>query len=298
MEERVRARARKEHGIVRTADLGAHPGRTAERHALELVQPRVLIAATQPVEAVQQVAAVSASVLGVHVFLGRTALWIYGLVEVPEVVEVGVAHATRYRARPPLRVRRIAPALFDGRRVVQGSAVVALEVAVVQACERQPPGQVLELVELVLRERRTTMSRLRGRCRRGVAGSAAVRRAVDQLAGTSLDAAVRRLREALSARGVEGLRPEAQFVSPRGGTAYVDLLDDEGEVAVEVDGYLTHVERARFRADRRRDRWLHSAHGILTVRVDVDETTSGPELEALADELAALILARRAARAA
>lgn len=290
--------ARDEQGIVRTADLGAHPSRVAARHGLVQVQPRVLIAGTQPVGAVQLVAAVEAGVLSEHAFLGRTALWLYGLRGEPDVVEVGVPHATRYRALPPLEVRRVAPVLLQGQRTVHGSRVVALEVAVLQASERLAPAEVLELVELVLRERRTTMSRLRGRCRRGVAGSAAVRRAVDQLAGTSLDAAVRRLRDALKKRGIDGLRVEAQFVSPGGGTAYVDLLDDAGHVAVEVERYLTHIERARFRADRRRDRWLHSAHDILTVRVDVSETARGPELEALADELGALVLARRAARAA
>jgi hypothetical protein len=60
---------------------------------------------------------------------------------------------------------------------------------------------------------------------------------------------------------------------------------------VEVDGYLTHVERARFRADRRRDRWLVAQHDHLTLRVDAAETLD--ELDAVAAELADIIRRRR-----
>lgn len=294
MDEQTAAAARANSGIVPAASLGTHVSRSARARGLVAVQPRVLIAQTQPVGPLELVAAVRTSREEGVAFLGWTALWLYGLAAPPDRVSVGVRHSTRYRAEPTVQVRRLSPQVLEGTRTVNGACVVALEVAVVQACEKQQRAIVLELVERVLRDRRSTMGRLRGRCRRGVGGSAAVRRAIDELAGTSLDAAVRRLRAALTVRGVSGLRIEARFVSAQGASAYVDLLDEQSQTAVEVDGYLTHTERDRFRADRRRDRWMHMEHGILTVRVDVAETLAGAPLEAVADELAALILDRRA----
>lgn len=294
MDDQTAAAARANSGIVPTSALGSHVSRSARTRGLVVVQPRALIARTQPVGPAELVAAVRTSREDGVAFLGWTALWLYGLAPPPEHVSVGVRHATRYRAAPTVRVRRLSASVLLGTRTVGEACVVALEVAVVQACERQPPAVVRELVERVLRDRRSTMSRLRGRCRRGVGGSAAVRRAIDELAGTSLDAAVRRLQAALTVRGVSGLRTEVRFESAQGASAYVDLLDEHSQTAVEVDGYLTHIERDRFRADRRRDRWMHTEHGILTVRVDVAETLAGAPLEAVADELAALVLERRA----
>lgn len=283
--------AKQNAGIVLSAHLGAHPTRTAARQGLVPLQPRVYVARTQPVGAAEQVAAVRLSAQGAYAFLGETALWLYGVGEAPDVVRAGVPHATRYRVRAPAEVRRVAPSVLRGARTIDGCCVVALEVAVIQvSADMATP---LPLVERVLRDRRTTTSRLRSRCRRGLAGSAAVRRAVDDLSGTSLDAAVRRLHIALGARGVHDLAPEAHFTSRGGASAYGDLVDEIGLTVVEVDGYLSHIERQRFRADRRRDRWLHRQYGILTLRVDAAETVD--DLDALADELAEVILDRRAA---
>jgi very-short-patch-repair endonuclease len=285
--------ARAAHGLVAASLLGERPAREAAKRRLVIVQPRVYAAVTQPLTADQQVAAVRSSAQGSYAFVGWTALWLYGLADVPAPVQVGVPHSTRLRARPPVEVRRVAPAVLEGSRTVRGSRVVALEVAVVQACARGD-RPALALVEQVLRDRTTTVPRLRARCRRGVAGSAAVRRAVDELAGTSLDAAVRRLHDALEVRGVRGLRSEVRFVSAAGASAYADLLDEASATVVEVDGFLSHTDRARFRSDRRRDRWLHAEHGMLTVRIDAGETLD--DLAAVADEVAALVLARRAQR--
>jgi hypothetical protein len=148
---------------------------------------------------------------------------------------------------------------------------------------------VVELLEPLLRERRTTIVRLRARCRRGLDGSAAVRRAIDELTGGSVDAAVRKLRKALEARGVTGLRAEVRFVSATGASCYGDLLHEASATLVEVDGFLTHTLRQRFRADRRRDRWMRRDHAVTTVRVDAAEVWE--DVEALADELVLLLAA-------
>jgi hypothetical protein len=293
MDERTVQRARQNGGLVARTDLGTHPGREALRAGLVVIQPRVLIAATQPIGPAEQLAAVRASIESDHAFLADTGLWIHGVAGPPAVVEVGVAHTTRFRAQPSVVVRRVAPEVLRGSRTIAGSSVVSLEIAVLQACATRAPAEVGRLLEQVLRARRTTMTRLRGRCRRGLAGSAAVRRALDELAGMSLDAAVRRLRAALEARGIEGLRVEVRFTSDTGECAYVDLLDEQSRTAVEVDGYVSHTERERFRADRRRDRWMQGQRDILTLRVDAAETVE-PGLAALADELADTLHARRA----
>lgn len=296
MRPETAAAARANGGIVPTAHLGANPGRTAGRHGLVPVQPRVLVARTQPVEVDTLLRAAGASVVGDHAFLGRTALWLYGVGPAPDVVEVGVPHRTRYRARPPLIVRRVAPAVLRGARVRQGARVVALEVAVVQTCGQQGAGESLDLVGELLRSRRTSVPGLRSRLRRGLAGSAAVRAALNTLVGTSLDVAVRALRSALAERGVDGLETEVHLRSSSGASAYLDLLDRKSRTAVEVDGFLTHAERSRFRADRRRDRWVVAEHDVLTLRVDALETVE--HLSELADELARIVLSRRAAAAA
>lgn len=283
--------ARERQGLVLSSQLGVTPGRSAERRRLVLVQPRVYIAETQPVGPLEQLVAVRVSVQSTYAFLGETALWLYELADPPEMVQAGVPHATRFRARPPARIRRVSPAVLRGRRPLARGTVVALEVAIIQAAAGRTPEQVLALLENVLRERRTTMPRLRSRLRRGVAGSAAVRAALDTLAGTSLDAAVRRLRDALQERGVDGLECELHFRSASGASAYGDLVDERSRTVVEVDGYLSHVVRARFRADRRRDRWMVAQHDYLTLRVDAAETVD--ELEAVADELAGIIGRRR-----
>lgn len=290
MDEVEKAHAHR--GLLSSADLGDHPARAALRRRLVVVQPRVYVAETQPVSAADQVEAIRMSVQGDYALLGSTALWVYGLAEPPEVVVAGVEHSTRFRARPPARIRRVSPAVLQGLRTLEAGCVVALEVAVVQAAAGAPAKQVTAMVELVLRERRTTVPRLRSRLRRGLAGSAPVRSAVDELSGTSLDGAVRRLHAALEQRGVTGLLTEVRFTSASGATAYGDLVDEASHTVVEIDGYLSHIERSRFRADRRRDRWMHSEHGLLTVRVDAAETRD--DLDGVADELAALLLDRRA----
>ena len=103
---------------------------------------------------------------------------------------------------------------------------------------RFTPEEVVALLEPLLRQRRTTIVRLRARCRRGLDGSAAVRRAVDELAGGSLEKAVRRLRMALEARGIAGLEPEVRFTNEAGASCYADLLHEASRKLVEVDGFL------------------------------------------------------------
>ena len=60
---------------------------------------------------------------------------------------------------------------------------------------------------------------------------------------------------------------------------------------LEVDGFLSHIECQRFRADRLRDRWMHVEHEIVTLRIDAAQIAD--DLASLADELAQFLLQRR-----
>jgi hypothetical protein len=87
-----------------------------QRSALVLVQPGVLIAATQPLDLATRVSAVLSSADGV-VLAGRAALWAYGVDRGPgePALDVGVPDHRQLVLLPPVRVRRLAPSLLVGR---------------------------------------------------------------------------------------------------------------------------------------------------------------------------------------
>ena len=290
VDDLVRRRALRQRGVVAADDLGTQPGRAAQRAGLRRVQPRAYVAATQPLDGLTLALAVHQSVRGRGAFLGATALWAHGAGPTPDPHEVvlGVPHRTRLALSPPARVSRVSDHVLSRVRIRQGLPVVDLEVALLQCSARLPVDQVVALLEPVLRERLTTPVRLRERCRRGLGGSAVVRQSIDDLVGGSLDQAVRLLAQALRARGVHGLQTEVRFVSSTGASCYGDLWCPAARTLIEVDGFLTHAVRDRFRADRRRDRWMVADHGVRTLRVDAAEVWQS--VDAVADELAPLLL--------
>ena len=268
MDEHLRTTARRRHGLVLAAEAAALPA--AERRALVAVQPGVLVAQTQPLDARTLVAAAELSKPGL-VLAGRTALWVHGVGEPGDVVDVAVPDVRQVVLHPPARVRRLAPSLLAGVRTVDGHEVVSVETAVVQRAEAAAHAALLTDVEEALRQRLTTLDRLRRRCRRGVKGSTALREAVEVLSDGDLGELARELRRALHAAGVTGLESEVPVRSASGATAYLDLLHRPSRNAFEVDGWSAHIDRARFVADRRRDRWVRREHGIATTRIAADE---------------------------
>jgi hypothetical protein len=297
MDEAVRRSARARAGVVLSSELGAHPGRSAAKSDLVPVHPGAWVAGTQPVDAWVRMRAVAA-VVGDREWaaMDEAALWLYGCADKPVRVAVGVPLGHKLAAHDGVEVRRVVPWVLQGARVLKGIKVVALEIAVVQAAARLAHSEVRELVENVVRDRRTTLARLRARRRRGLKGSARIGQVCDELAGGSMDADVRRLKVALEARGVTGLRTEVHFESEAGGSAYGDLFHDASLTLFEVDGFVTHALREVFRSDRRRDRWMHRLHRVVTHRIDVLEIRE--DLEGLADELAPELLAAQQSAAA
>ncbi|MEO6204259.1 MAG: hypothetical protein ABIO67_02590 [Mycobacteriales bacterium] len=80
----------------------------------------------------------------------------------------------------------------------------------------------------------------------------------------------RRLRAALVAAGVAGLRSEVRLASAGGGSCYLDLLHDPSCKALELDGGY-HDLPAQRRVDRHRDRWIRREHNIEVIRVADEE---------------------------
>lgn len=191
-----------EAGCAERGRTWSETARAAAAGGLELVQPRVLLAQTQPVSTQVLLEAVAQSVRTRYALLARAALWLSGAgpVPAPDQLVVGVPHSTRLRLTPPVRVSRVSEDVLAHVRQRHGPPVVDLDMALLQSCERTPVAVAIALLEPVLRDRRTTVVRLRARCRRGLGGSAVVRQVVDELAGGSLDVAVRRLRQALERR--------------------------------------------------------------------------------------------------
>lgn len=269
------------------SDLATHPYREARRAGLAPVAPGAWIARTQPATPALLVAAVAGTLTREHAFLGPTALWLHGVAGEPDIVQVGVPHRHRLTLPPPVVTARVSAAVLRGRRVRRGAQVVRLEIAVVQACAGRSPRQAVAMLEQVLRGRRTTAAQVKAVLARGLAGSAAARAALRELSGGSLERQVRVLRAALERCGVTGLQAEARLLGSGGMVAYGDLLHQPTGTLLEVDGFLAHVDRDRFRGDRRRDRWVLAEHGIRTLRVDAAEVED--DLDHVADELAALL---------
>jgi hypothetical protein len=289
MDDEAAARARHRHGVVPRDDVSGQARRDARRRGLREVQLGAYLARTQPYDFWAQLASLHVSHPAAEwTVCGQGALCLLGEAEPPRRLVVGVPLSSELAIRPPVSRRRLVPAVLRGSRVVGGARVAALEIAVVQWAVGRPAPEVLALVERLVRERKTTVSRLRSRLRRGFAGSAAVRAALDELAGGSLEKDVRRLRHALEALGVTGLEPEVHFTNAEGASAYADLLHRPTMTVIEVDAALDHLRRQRFLADRRRDRWMLREHAARTLRVDVVEIRE--DVMAVARELAWFLL--------
>lgn len=278
------------HGVVLADELGRNATRAAARRGLVPLLPGAYVAATQPIDSRILAAAVTATMGGQYAFCGPTALWMYGLATEPSRVGLCIPHRTRLHLGPHVDVSRVAARVLQGARVVDGRVLVRLEVAVVQAAAAAPAAEVLALVADVLRRRRTAAPRLLSTCGRGLSGSSAVRAALAQLTGASLDAGVRRLLAALQRRGVSGLETEVRFVSAAGASCYADVLHRPTMTVLELDGFDSHSELQRFRTDRRRDRWMQAEHGVLTVRIDLAE-----DVERVADDVLVILRRRSAA---
>ena len=282
MHPNVISAALERHGVIDLGLLGTHPNRLARRRGLVLIQDGAAVAASQPIGPLQLMYATAMAVKPPFALLSGAALWAHGHGPLPTCVEVGVVDTRGLAVRPPVVPRRLAPATLATIVVRQGLPVVSLEVAVVQLAATRSDAEVLTLVERLLRTRATTPARLRDVCRRGLAGSRAVRAALVAVDGGDLEFQKRRVRAALAAAGVAGLRSEVRLVSAAGGSCYLDLLHEPSRKALEIDGGYHDLPTQRS-VDRRRDRWVQREYGIEVIRVADEEARR--DLAALVAEL-------------
>lgn len=281
--QRALARA----GVVDLSGVAEHPARAARRRGLVLVQGRAAVAETQPIGWLQHVHAAALVVPEPFAFLSDVALWAHGGGPEPQRLEVGVVNTRGLSLLPPLVARRVAPATIATIVVRRDLPVVPLEMAVVQHCAHLTDAACLALLERMLRSRRTSPSRQRDACRRGLAGSARVRAGLRVLGGGDLELQKRRLRRALTDAGVSGLRSEVRLVSSAGGSCYLDLLHDPSRKALELDGGYHDLPEQR-KVDRHRDRWVQREHGIEVLRIADEEVRR--DLPAVVAELVPQLL--------
>jgi hypothetical protein len=193
----------------------------------------------------------------------------------PDVLDVLLPVTSR--AAPLNRVRRRL-SKQPLRRMWRGRLPVPQpQVALVQCAAELPRSQVLELVEFAIRNRLTTLARLREVCGRGVRGSVLLQDVVAELSTDGVDRWVRRLLRLLDDVGVP--RPELEVPVAEDGRvrAYLDGLWRGLRLALEVDDWESHGARDAQERDRRRDRWLLRDYGITTLRLTPREIRDSPE---------------------
>ena len=154
----------------------------------------------------------------------------------------------RYRHLRGVKVRR-AQAVDFHMQERRSWPVTALEATVRDVATGLQHRQLRELVQGLIVDRRTTLDRLREVTGRGLRGSAALGRVLDEL-----DPAFQSHWEAVLYGRLwrAGLRPEAQIrLDVAGRRCYLDLGFRDIRLGIEVDGFLPHMRR--FADDRRRN---------------------------------------------
>jgi very-short-patch-repair endonuclease len=106
-------------------------------------------------------------------------------------------------------------------------------------------------------------------------GTPQLRRLLDVSRTGSLSAAEDLCHELLRDAGIHGWRANASVLVSGRIVANVDLLFEEQRVAVEIDGWSTHRDRATFQRDRATQNQLVAA-GYLVLRFTWDDLTSRP----------------------
>jgi very-short-patch-repair endonuclease len=224
-----------------------------------------------------RLAATRLTVAGGMAFGGMTAAALWGVpgasrTERPHVV---VPDNRRLRSSSEMHVQRQSR-LLEHIYVRDDWPVVSIEAAVVGAAEMFGFAALVDVLQELLRDGRTTSVRVLSMTGRGVKGSALVSRAM-AVAGDGFGSTwERRLARALRSRGRSGPRAQFRVVSPSGLIAYVDLAFPQVNLAIEIDGYVAHSRPAEFRYDRVRQNALVSELGWTVLRFTPFEISTAP----------------------
>ena len=284
MDSEDAARIRRQLGIFDRAEarrIGLSDSRLSR--AVEAVELRrldrgIYAAATTPDSRQMQHRVALARAGEAAAFRGRSAAWLWGLdgFEPPPEPEL-VVPQTCLRRVSGKRVRRGSPAVMARVVVRHGVRVTGLEDTVRELAAQLPADDLEALVvDMVNRQRRTTVRRLLAVCGRGLPGSAALRQALAAADEKVLSIWERRLVQILRRAGIR-VEVNYEVVSPNGKKRYLDLCIPALRLAIEVDGYAVHSRRDRFRGDRVRKRELVLALGWRVVEVTVEDIRDRPD---------------------
>ena len=140
------------------------------------------------------------------------------------------------------------------------------------------PDRLRDMVQHALRRRQVSEEALLRTLGRGLAGSTALRRVLEELAPGYQVVWEQRLHRALLRAGVE-MQPQTPVVAPDGRRAFIDLGIEELRFGVEIDGFLNHM--ARFAADRARARllaleldWRVAPYAVEELAADMDRVVA------------------------
>ncbi len=216
---------------------------------------------------------------------GCSAGLAYGLERTPSPVDVRlvVPNSRDPRDLRSLAIRRVVAGQW---KVVwhRGLPLTPLPATIRDIAADASLETTRDVVQHALRRRRTSFTALAGTLGRGLAGSAALRQVLEEVAPGYQVKWERMLHRAVRARGVV-MKPQTKVTAPDGRTAYLDLGIEELRFGVEIDGFVNHMKR--FAADRRRARMLAVELDWTIASYAVEEI--GTDLAAVADEVVAYV---------
>lgn len=177
---------------------------------------------------------------------GLSAAWWHGLTKfAPEIVEVTVPRNANGRVHPGTRVRRRD---LDRTDVVERRdlRITGLTLTVVEAAARRGGGSAI--LDSALQKQVSLSELWRAHLRhKGRYGAPAARRLLQAADDGARSQAERLLAQLLRSASLTGWRTNYQV-----GRYRVDFAFPERRVAIEVDGWAFHSERADFQHDRER----------------------------------------------
>jgi very-short-patch-repair endonuclease len=210
-----------------------------------------------------------------------------GLDRVPiiERVQLVVPNTRVVQPLPFVDIRRVTP---ESMTVMwrHGMPVTPTAMAIRDIAADHGGEVVRDIVQHALRRRQVTFEALSSALGRGFAGSARLRKVLEEVGPGFQVKWERMVFKAVLARGVR-LTPQAPVEAPDGRKAAIDLGIPELKFGVEIDGFLNHM--ARFKEDRRRARMLAFELEWKIAPYAVDEIAR--DLAGVADEI--VIFVRR-----
>jgi very-short-patch-repair endonuclease len=209
--------------------------------------------------------------------------------EKPELV----IPASRGRfTRPGLIIRRVQDELWQTIQC-RGLPVTPIHVTIRDCGASVRHSELREVVQHALRRRRTSFAALSATLSRGRVGAAALRRVLEEVGPGYQSVWERRLHVALRRAGVV-MQPQVKVKADDGREAFLDLGIRRLKYGVEVDGFLSHMQR--FAADRRRARMLAKEMNWTVDNFAVEELAN--DMTAVVREIVRTVARLKAALAA